>query len=59
MINIARTTNRKASRWRDGHMVLRGTAAGRLSAERSFRRIKGYQQMITKTLAIKQMILYV
>ena len=58
MINIARTTNRKASRWRDGHM-LRGTAAGRLSAERSFRRIKGYQQMITKTLAIKQMILYV
>jgi len=40
-------------------MVLCGTAAGMLNAERSFRRIKGYQQMITKTLAIKQMILYV
>ncbi len=40
MISIARTTNRNVTRWRDGHMVLRWTAAGMLNAERSFRRIK-------------------
>ncbi|MGH8566391.1 MAG: IS256 family transposase, partial [Gammaproteobacteria bacterium] len=45
MISIARTTNRNVTRWRDGNMVLRWTAAGMLNAERSFRRIKGYQQM--------------
>jgi putative transposase len=45
MISIARTTNRNVTRWRDGHMVLRWTAAGMLNAERSFRRIKGYRQM--------------
>lgn len=45
MISIARTTNRNVTRWRDGHMVLRWTAAGMLNAERSFRRIKGYNQM--------------
>ena len=45
MISIARTTNRNVTRWRDGHMVLRWTAAGLLNAERSFRRIKGYKQM--------------
>ncbi|HET7475144.1 MAG TPA: IS256 family transposase [Dermatophilaceae bacterium] len=45
MISIARTTNRNVTRWRDGHMVLRWTAAGMLNAERSFRRIKGYKQM--------------
>ena len=45
MISIARTTNRNVARWRDGHMILRWTAAGMLNAERSFRRIKGYKQM--------------
>ena len=40
-----RTTNRNVTRWRDGQMVLRWTAAGMLNAERSFRRIKGYKQM--------------
>ena len=45
MISIAGTTNRNVTRWRDGHMVLRWTAAGMLNAERSFRRIKGYKQM--------------
>ncbi len=45
MISIARTTNRNVTRWRDGHMVLRWTAARMLNAERSFRRIKGYKQM--------------
>ena len=45
MISIARTTNRNVTRWHDGHMVLRPAAAGMLSAERSFRKIKGYKQM--------------
>ena len=45
MISIARTTNRNVTRWRDGQMVLRWTAAGMLNAERAFRRIKGYKQM--------------
>ena len=45
MISIARATNRNVTRWRDGQMVLRWTAAGMLNAERSFRRIKGHQQM--------------
>jgi putative transposase len=45
MISIARTTNRNVTRWRDGQMVLRWTAAGMLNAQRSFRRIKGYKQM--------------
>ncbi len=45
MISIARATNRDVTRWRDGQMVLRWTAAGMLNAERSFRRIKGYKQM--------------
>ncbi|WP_084268288.1 IS256-like element ISMyo1 family transposase [Mycobacterium avium] len=45
MLSIARTTNRNVTRWRDGQMVLRWTAAGMLNAERSFRRVKGYKQM--------------
>ena len=45
MISIARTTNRNVTRWRDGHMVLRPATAGMLNAERSFRKIKGSQQM--------------
>jgi putative transposase len=45
MISIARTTNRNVTRWRDGQMVLRWTAAGMLNAQRSFRRVKGYRQM--------------
>jgi len=45
MISIARTTNRNVTRWRDGQMVLRWTAAGMLNAERSFRRIKGSSEL--------------
>ena len=45
LISIARNTNRNVTRWRDGQMVLRWTAAGMLNAQRSFRRLKGYRQM--------------
>ncbi len=54
MISIARTTNRNVTRWRDGHMVLRWTAAGMLNAERSFRRIKGYKHMPQLVAALHQ-----
>ena len=54
MISIARTTNRNVTRWRDGQMVLRWTAAGMLNAERSFRRIKGYKQMPQLVRALRR-----
>jgi len=54
MISIARTTNRNVTRWHDGQMVLRWTAAGMLNAERSFRRIKGYKQMPQLVKALRR-----
>jgi putative transposase len=54
MISIARTTNRNVTRWRNGQMVLRWTAAGMLNAERSFRRVKGYKQMPQLVAALKR-----
>jgi putative transposase len=54
MISIARATNHNVTRWRDGQMVLRWTAAGMLNAERSFRRIKGYKQMPQLIAALKR-----
>ena len=52
--NTARATNRNVTRWRDGQMVLRWTAAGMLNAERSFRRIKGHKQMPQLVAALKR-----
>jgi putative transposase len=54
MISIARTTNRNVTRWRDGQMVLRWTAAGMLNAQRSFRRVKGYKQMPQLVVALRR-----
>ena len=54
MISIARTTNRNVTRWRDGQMVLRWTAAGMLNAQRSFRRVKGYKQMPQLVAALRR-----
>ena len=54
MISIARATNRNVTRWRDGQMVLRWTAAGMLNAQRSFRRIKGYKQMPQLVAALRR-----
>ena len=49
-----RATNRNVTRWRDGQMVLRWTAAGMLNAQRSFRRIKGYKQMPQLVAALRR-----
>ena len=54
MISIARATNRNVTRWRDGQMVLRWTAAGMLNAQRSFRRVKGYKQMPQLVAALRR-----
>jgi len=53
MISIARDTCRHVKRWRDGKMVRRWVAAGMLSAERSFRRIKGCNQMPALVAALR------
>jgi transposase-like protein len=52
MISIGRTTTRNVKRWRDGTMVKRWAAAGMLNAERSFRRLKGCNDMPTLAAAL-------
>ena len=54
MISIARTTNRNVTRWRDGQMVMRWTAAGMVNAQHSFRRVKGYKQMNNLVAALRR-----
>jgi putative transposase len=54
MISIARATNRNVTRWRDGQMVPRWTAAGMLNAQRSFGRVKGYKQMPQLVTALRR-----
>ncbi len=45
MFSIARTVNHNVTRWRDGAMVMRWTAAGMKQAAAQFRRVKGFAQM--------------
>jgi transposase-like protein len=54
MISIARTTNRNVTRWRDGQMVMRWTAAGMANAQRSFRRVRGFKQMPQLVAALRR-----
>jgi len=37
---------RNVKRWREGNQPLRWTATGLLEAEKKFRRIKGYQEIL-------------
>ena len=46
MISIARRTTGRVTRWKDGSMKKRWIAAGMLEAERSFRRVRGHQDMV-------------
>jgi putative transposase len=46
MISVARTVTGNVKRWRDGSMVLRWTAAGILEAEKQFRRVNGYCDLL-------------
>jgi len=51
MISVIRGLTGRVTKWKDAKMVNRWVAAGMLEAERSFRRIKGHDDM--KTLVIK------
>lgn len=52
MISICRTTTDRVKHWRDGTMKKRWITAGMLEAERSFRRIKGCNDMPALIAAI-------
>ncbi len=54
MFSIARTVNRNVTRWRDGQMVMRWTAAGMKHAKASFRRVKGFAQMPALIAALEE-----
>ena len=54
MISVARTTMANVKRWRDGSMKKRWLAAGMLEAERSFRRLKGHQEMPVLVAALRR-----
>lgn len=54
MISVVRRTQRNVTRWRDGEMALRWTAAGMLDAERQFRRIIGYRDLGKLAVAVER-----
>lgn len=45
MISITRRTTGRVTKWKDGSMKKRWIAAGMLEAERSFRRVRGHNDM--------------
>jgi len=53
MISVVRTTTVRVKRWKDTKMVRRWVGAGMLEAERSFRRIKGCNDMAALTAAVR------
>jgi len=53
MISVVRTTTARVKRWTDTKMVRRWVGAGMLEAERSFRRIKGCNDMPTLVAAVR------
>jgi transposase-like protein len=54
MFSIARRVNRNVTRWRDGMMVMRWTAAGMKQAATQFRRVKGHKQMPALITALEE-----
>jgi putative transposase len=54
MISIAKRTTGRVTRWKDGTMKKRWVAAGMLEAERSFRRVKGYRDMVKLVNALRR-----
>lgn len=41
----ARNTTRRVTRWQDGSMVLRWTAAGLVATEKKFRKVQGHKRL--------------
>jgi len=54
MFSIARRVNKNVTRWRDGEMVMRWTAAGMRQAAAQFRRVKGHAQMPALIAALEE-----
>jgi hypothetical protein len=54
MTEIVRRTQRNVTRWQDGDMCKRWTAAGMLQAEQQFRRIVGYSDLAKLVTAIER-----
>ncbi len=54
MFSIARRVNKNVTRWRDGEMVMRWTAAGMQQAAAQFRRVKGHAQMPALIAALEE-----
>jgi putative transposase len=54
MISIARKVTGNVKRWRNGKMALRWTAAGLLDAEKRFRRVKCYREMVMLRRALQK-----
>lgn len=54
MISVVRRTQRNVTRWRDGEMALRWTAAGMLEAERQFRKVIGYRDLGKLAVAVER-----
>lgn len=52
--SVARTTMRNVTRWRDGKMVKRWTAAGLEVAQSQFRRVNGYRDLAILTAALQR-----
>ena len=54
MLSVSRERARNVKRWHSGEMVLRWTAAGVLDAERSFRRVRGHQELPKLRAALRR-----
>jgi transposase-like protein len=54
MLSVCRERSRNVKRWRGGEMVLRWTAAGMLDAERSFRRVRGFRDLVKLERALRR-----
>jgi len=54
MISITRRTTGRVTRWKDGSMKKRWIAAGMLEAERSFRRVRGHNDMKQLVSALRR-----
>ncbi len=54
MISITRRTTGRVTRWKDGSMKKRWIAAGMLEAERSFRRVRGHNDMKKLVVALRR-----
>ncbi len=54
MISVVRDLTRRVKRWQDTRMVRRWVGVGMLEAERSFRRVKGCQDMPILVAAVRR-----